>query len=102
MPRELSSYDPDASCPAPGLCLGLSDRIVKLETKEFDRATNTKYMFGLLGSVLTLCFLNLGVLLLWVGKVDGFLTNTAALDLTQGQAIHQIERDLYSLPEYKK
>ena len=60
---------------------------------------NIKYLLGGLGGIAAICIVHLGLFLIWLGKVDSFLAVTAATDLTQAQEIHQIEKDLYSLPK---
>lgn len=71
--------DDHKPCPAPGLCLTLETRLVRLETERAESGKTGKAIAALGVALLGVTVVHLGAFLVWKGQADERFQNTAVM-----------------------
>ena len=78
-------------CPAPGLCLKLSDRVLSIETRLVDRDINWGRLWTAVFTLIGLAVINTGTLIYWIGGTNERLQYFKESDQRQNEMIYRLE-----------
>lgn len=87
---EKSNYN--GQCPSPGLCLALSDRVMKLEIQGVEKDKGSAFARSIALTLLGITVVHFGAFLVWVGSSNEKFAQIQSSDRWQTDVIRELQK----------